>query len=78
MTSLFRPVYADAGYARFRFRRILDGLRRQLMCNYDRYLQRLDLAELDTWQLTRSRPDARGCKARMRRVVLAVVTTPSV
>jgi len=52
MTSLFRPVYADAGYARFRFRRILDGLRRRLMCNYDRYLQRLDLAELDTWQLT--------------------------
>ena len=52
MTSLFHPVYADAGYARFRFRSFLNRLRPLLMRHYDRYLQRLDLAELDTWQLT--------------------------
>ncbi|HEV2502919.1 MAG TPA: DUF1127 domain-containing protein [Mesorhizobium sp.] len=52
MTSLFHPAYADTGYARFRFRRVLRALWSLLMHHYDRYLQRLDLAALDAWQLT--------------------------
>ena len=52
MTNLTHPAHSDAGYARFRFRRVLCGLRSLLMRRHDRYLQRLDLADLDTWQLT--------------------------
>ncbi|PLP59456.1 hypothetical protein CYK37_09020 [Mesorhizobium loti] len=52
MTSLFQPVCADAGYARFRFRWLARGLRSLLMRQYDRHQQRLDLADLEAWQLS--------------------------
>ncbi|WP_054309171.1 DUF1127 domain-containing protein [Mesorhizobium sp. 1M-11] len=51
MTSLSHPVSADVGYARFRFRWVARGLWSLLMRRYDRYLQRLELVELDAWQL---------------------------
>lgn len=51
MTSPFQSVRADAGYARFRFRWNSRGLLSLLMHRYDRYLQRLDLADIETWQL---------------------------
>lgn len=51
MTSLFQPVCVDAGYARVRFCWVSRGLRSLLMRQYDRHLQRLDLAELEVWQL---------------------------
>lgn len=52
MTGPFQSVYADAGYARFRFRWVSRGLGSLLMRQYDRRLQRLELAELETWQLS--------------------------
>lgn len=52
MTSFFQPVCAETGYARFRFRWVSRRLLSLLMRRYDRHLQRLDLAELDAWQLS--------------------------
>lgn len=51
MTSSFQPACIDTGYARFRFRWRSRGLLSHFMRRYDRHLQRLDLAELDAWQL---------------------------
>ncbi|MCG7505551.1 DUF1127 domain-containing protein [Mesorhizobium retamae] len=51
MTNLSHPTHSGAGYARFRLRRFWCGLRSLLMRRSDRYLQRLDLADLDAWQL---------------------------
>ncbi len=52
MTSLFHPARTEIDYAPFRFRWLPRRLRSLLMRQYDRHLQRLDLAELDAWQLT--------------------------
>ena len=51
MTSLFHLVGVDASHAGPRFRWVPCGLRSLLMHHHDRHLQRLDLAELDAWQL---------------------------
>lgn len=51
MTNLSHPTHSGTGYAQLRLRRFLCGLRSLLMRRSDRYLQRLDLADLDAWQL---------------------------
>lgn len=47
----FQPACADAGYARFHFHRGRHRLLSLLTRHRDRHLQRLDLEELDAWQL---------------------------